>query len=102
MANVTPPSKEDLLWLTNENVDEIGVIASNGDVFIVRRGDGDIISAREFLEISSQIDAEVNLELMNDPDFINWTIQERNYMGIREQFFRIARYFKWHIAGGRL
>ena len=101
-TNSTPPSRDDLRWLTRENVDEIGVTALNGDVFIVSRGDGELVSTEVFDQESARIARNVNLELMEYDDFFEWTLTQRNYMGIREQFFQICREFGWTMKGGKL
>ena len=101
-TNSTPPSRDDLRWLTRENVDEIGVTALNGDVFIVSRGDGELVSAEVFDQESARISKNVNLELMEYDDFFEWPMPQRNYMAIREQFFQICREFGWTMKGGKI
>jgi len=31
-----------------------------------------------------------------------WSLEERNYMAIKEQAYRIARNYGWTIEGGRM
>ena len=78
------------------------VIASNGDVFSVRVGDGDRPTAGEFDDVMDWLRNDVDVGMVDWPEYFDWTPQELNYMSIREQAFRIARHFKWHLEGGKL
>ena len=101
-TNPTSPSRDDLKFLTNPNVEEVGVISINGDVYIISRGNGELVSEEVFKEEVAQISSEVDLDIINYDDFYSWTTTQRNYMGIREQFFRICRRFGWTMKGGKL
>lgn len=101
-TNVTPPSAKDFAILLNPKVEKFGNIAYNSDAFIVSVGGGWIPSVEEYNEAVKDIAREVNRDMINDPDFMSWTIPERNYAAIREQAYRIARYFGWTIEGGKI
>ena len=101
-TNETPPSIQDLKYLTHPNVDEIGVISSNGDVYIVSVGFGEKINTRVFNQDAKKVYNDVNIEMVSNPDFFEWSIGERNYRAIREQFYRISRLYGWTMKGGRL
>lgn len=101
-TNVTPLSAKDFSLLLNENVESIANIAYNGDVFKASVGYGWRPSKEEFDKIVSAIRKETDSDLLNDPSFYEWSIPERNYMAIREQACRIARYFEWELEGGKL
>ena len=101
-TNLTPPSTPDLRKLCTPRVDEIGNIAINGDTFIVRIGDGIKPNLSEFDEAAKQIQDEVTKDLMKDPNFFDWSKEEKDYMYIREKFYRIAREFGWQMEGGNI
>ena len=101
-TNATPFSIADFRMLLNEKVDRIGVVGYNGDAFVAYIGYGDRPMLEEFEEAARKIRREVDLEIPNYTNFYDWTLAERNYMAIREQAFRIARYFGWTLEGGRL
>jgi hypothetical protein len=56
----------------------------------------------EFDTAVNRIARETDTDLFDMPNFQNWTIDEKNYIGIREQSYRIARNFKWKMEGGLL
>lgn len=101
-TNETPPSIKDLKYLTHPKVEEIGVIAINGDVYMVSVGNGEKIDSQSFERDAGEIYSKVSFELMDDPHFFEWSIEMRNYMAIREQFYQISRLYGWTMKGGRL
>ena len=101
-TNATPPSVSDLRMLLNEKVEKIGSIGYNGDCYIAYNDYGYIPSLDEFNDVVKDISKEVDRELKYDPNFYNWSFPERNYMAIREQAYRIVRYFEWTMEGGRI
>jgi len=101
-SNSAPPSVADLSYFCVESVDRICAVAYNGDIFIVDISSGYRPDETEFAEVSSQIDFDVNNEIVYDARAIEWSEDERNYRAMRESFFRICRYFKWTMRGGRL
>ncbi len=101
-TNVTPLSGMDFRLLTNPGVNRMTVIASNGDVFSVCVGDGDRPTAGEFDDVMGWLRNDVDVGMVDWPEYFDWTPQELNYMSIREQAFRIARHFKWRLEGGKL
>lgn len=105
-TNVTPLSSEDFEFLCNERVDEIANIASNKDVFVARIGDGWRPTNEEYSEAVARIESEVNMDIISNPEGYGLSFdsspQERNYVGIREQAYRIAREFGWQIEAGNI
>lgn len=101
-TNATPPSPTDFRRLLDERVEKIGVIGYNGDVFMAYIGDGIVPDLDEFDSVVKDIAKEVNISLIDDPNYFEWSIPERNYMAIREQAYRIARHFEWTMEGGRI
>lgn len=101
-TNATPLSSDDFRFLCNPRVDAVGNVARNGDVFVVRVGDGFRPTREDFDAVVARIRSEVDRDMLDDPDFWDWSIEERNYAAIREQAFRIAREFKWTLEGGSL
>ena len=77
-------------------------MTANGDVFTVSRGYGELVSEEVYDEIVSEIADKVDREIKTVNGFYDWTAPERNYMAIREQFFRICREFGWTMKGGKL
>ena len=101
-TNDTPHSATDLKQLLNEKVEEVGVVTRNGDGFTVSVGDGWIPTKEEFEDTVKRIADEVNRDLLDDSNFFELKIEERNYVAIREQTYRICREFKWELQGGSL
>ena len=101
-TNDTPQSAADFLRLLEDKVDEVGVITRNGDAFIASVGNGWIPTEEEFEEIVKRISREVDNELIMSQNFFELTPQERNYVAIREQAYRICREFEWELHGGQL
>lgn len=65
-------------------------------------GDGDRPTLTEFLATKRMLENEANNTVVALPDFFSWTMEERNYMAIREQAYRIAQHFGWTMEGGRI
>ena len=65
-------------------------------------GDGDFPSIDELQSVARDIAREVDADMLDNPEFFDWSYEERNYMCIREQAYRIARYFNWTLEGGRI
>ena len=101
-TNATPPSATDFRRLLDRRIEKIGVIGYNGDVFMAYIGDGIVPEINEFDDVVKSIANEVNMSMIDDPNFYDWTIPEKNYMAIREQAYRIARHFEWTLEGGRI
>ncbi|MGM9587828.1 MAG: hypothetical protein ACI3VA_10120 [Candidatus Limivicinus sp.] len=101
-TNATPLSASDLRLLLNEKVEKIGSIGYNGDVYIAYNNYGITPTSEEFDDFVRDLSVEVNTDMSNDPDFYHWSIPERNYMAIREQAYRIVRFFEWTMEGGRI
>ena len=105
-TNITPLSSDDFGFLCNERVDEIACIANNEDVFVARIGDGWRPTQEEYLEYLGQIRTEVDEDILSNPEGygLNYdsSPEERNYVGIREQAYRIARAFGWQIEAGNI
>lgn len=97
-TNATPLSQADLQKFTWENVTSVGVIAVNGDTYVVN---GYTVAEAEFAEAAESISREVNSDLMMSEDFETMTLEQRNYVATRETFYRICRYFEWEMQGGR-
>lgn len=101
-TNATPPSATDFFRLLDERVEKIGVIGYNGDAYMAYIGDGDFPSVDELQSVARDIAREVDADMLDNPEFFDWSVDERNYMCIREQAYRIARYFNWTLEGGRI
>ena len=101
-TNATPHSITDFQWLLDEKIDRIIVIAYNGDAYSVSVGNGWIPDIKEFLEITDNIREEVYLDVFDFSGYDSWTLDERHYVRVREQSFRIAQHFKWTMEGGSL
>ena len=97
---MTPPSSKDLELLCDPRVSEIGNTAINGDTFIVRIGDGIKPNLSEFDAAARLIQDEVTKDLMKDPNFFDWSKEEKDYMFIREKFYRLSHEFGWQMEGG--
>jgi hypothetical protein len=101
-TNATSPSATDFQWLLDPKVDKIGVVGYNADVYMAYIGDGEVPSLEDFQMTSAVIGNVVNQEIIDHPNFFDWTFEERNYMAIREQSFRIAQHYGWTLEGGRI
>lgn len=101
-TNATPFSVADFEKLIDDKVDKIGVIGYNNDIFMAYIGSGETPSIEEFNDIVKEIRRAADNAIFDDPNFLSWSIEERNYMAIREQAYRIARHFGWTLEGGRI
>ena len=101
-TNVTPLSGNDFKFLCNEQVDSIGNIAINGDTYICRVGNGIRPTEEELNEDKKRIAKEVDSDILEMTIENGWTPEEATYMAIREQAYRIARYYEWELEGGHL
>ena len=101
-TNSTPPSRDDLKFLTNPHIEEIGVITIDGAVYIISRGNGELVSEEEFMQKAERIAYQTDFDLIKYDEFFSWTVTQRNYMGIREQFYQICRKFGWTMKGGKI
>ena len=99
-TNDTPPSSADFIPLTVDKVDRIAVVSNNGDTWVVDIADGYRPTEEELAEVTKNIVNELKEDLKNYPEYKEWSPEERNYMFIREKFFRISRHFKWKVLGG--
>jgi len=55
-----------------------------------------------FSEIADRIADEIDMDIYDFPGYEDWTLDERNYIRIREKAYRIAQHFKWLMEGGSL
>lgn len=101
-TNATPFSAVDFKKLLDEKVDKIGVIGYNADAYIAYVGNGERPNIEEFLEVAENIGQATNFDMLDHPDFYFWSVEERNYMAIREQAYRIAQHYGWTLEGGRI
>lgn len=99
-TNETPPSSADLIALTVDKVDRIGIISINGDTWVAEINGGIRPTVEELIEVTQDIYEELENELYEYPEVKDMTPEEKNYMFIREKFFRITRHFKWKVMGG--
>lgn len=100
-TNATCLSSEDLGLLTNKNISAIMNIASNGDVYQVMTN-GYHPSADEFEAFETETRKEVDSEMLERARDEGWSYEEYVYMCIKEEMFRICRFFEWTMRGGRL
>ena len=101
-TNATTFSAVDFQKFVDERVDKIGVIGYNNDVFMAQIGYGERPTLEDFAETIKTISREADSEIMEHPNFFDWSIEERNYMAIREQAFKICKHYGWRIEGGRI
>lgn len=101
-TNVTPLSEQDFIQMIDTAVEQIGCISRNGDIYVVKIGDGIRPTKEEFETTVKEIRDEVNQEIYYRAYSENWTYGETNYMAIKEEGYRIARAFKWTYMGGRI
>lgn len=101
-TNEMPLSTQDFSLLLNENVEKIGNITRNNDVFVASVGYGWRPSKEEFLRITDNLENEISKDFLYNSDFMDLSVEQRNYMFIREKAYRIARAFEWKLEGGNL
>lgn len=101
-TNATPFSAKDFEWLLDSKVDKIGVIGYNGDAHVCYIGYGDRPPLEELRNTADLLANEANRTIIDYPGFFEWSLEERNYMAIREQAYRIAQHFGWTMEGGRI
>lgn len=93
-------SAKDFELLTYENINTVAVSTKQGSIFKVSIGYGYRPDKMEFRQALEDIRNMANENVMADPDFFKWSIEQRNYMAIREQAVLIARRFGWRLEGG--
>ena len=98
----SPLSRRDLGGLVGENVDKTHVISINGDVWSASVGNGIKPTQKEFDDIADMCYNEAIRTVMSSPDYSAWSEQERYYMLVREQMYRIGNALEWDISGGKL
>ncbi len=101
-TNETLPSSADFKPLTLDKVKRIGVISSNGDTWLVEVGDGYRPSETELDQYLETLERSLPFELMDYPEFYEWTPEERSYMLIREKCYRVCREYGWKLMGGSI
>lgn len=69
---------------------------------MVSVGNGYRPTIHEYNDEMEKIIGEANGAIRGYPDFYNWTLEERNYMVVKEQAFVIARRFGWLLQGGSI
>ncbi len=85
-----------------ENVDREYVISQNGDVWILDYTNG-IRPDRKTLEDGLiMCGKDASIALSDDPEYDNWSYEERYYMLGREKMLRVARLFEWGLMGGAI
>jgi hypothetical protein len=98
----TPPSGDDLHQFLRQSVAKIGVVSYNGDVYVIKVGDG-LRPTREEIDESVALARQLAYEIVsNDTKFVNWTYAERNYMAYKKRMVIIARDFGWTIEEGSI
>ena len=100
-TNVTCLSAKDFEHLTRENVESIAVKTINGDVYKASVGYGEKPTLEEFRRVEKSIRSSVDAGMLDHPSFFDWTIEQRNYMAIREEAYQLSRRFGWTLEGGR-
>lgn len=101
-TNDTLLSGGDFSHLTRENVSKVVVSTKNGDIFAASVGDGYRPTMEEYKEDLLQIRHDADTAVMENPDFWDWTPEQRTYMAIREQAYLIARRYGWRLEGGAM
>ena len=101
-TNDTLFSSQDLLLLLHKHIVQIGVISSCGHIAMASIQDGLIVDREEFHRVSSEIRLEIDVGLLNESDFWELDLEQRNFRAINEHCYRIARHFHWTLKGGTL
>lgn len=97
-TNQTPLSRADIAMLCREKISSIAVVASNGDIYVVRRNNNNIPTKSEFDAVVKWIEEDVDHAMLE----LYESAAERNYAAIKETMFRICRHFKWRMEGGKI
>ena len=91
-----------LLLTDKAKVDKVFAVTRDGDVFAVSINGGDIPTIEDFDDFVSVLRDKVDLDIMEWPNFYNWTPAERLYVAVREQAYRISLHYHWRLEGGAL
>jgi len=85
-----------------KNVDKIGCITINGDIFEIEIGDGYRPDDYDEFDITvNKIYNEIGSEIVMNPD-LEMNETENSYYLIRETMFRVSRHYGWTIKGGNI
>ena len=101
-TNGTLLSVMDFQLLLRENVTKVVVISSDSMVQAAKIGTGYLPSEDEYKMISDELKLEIDMDIPFDDRYAGFTLEELQLQAIFEQSFRIPRYFKWIIEGGKL
>jgi len=101
-TNLTPFSRKDYTYLLKKSIDKIVIIVYNGDTYVAKVENGHVPTKSEYDDKVRQIRNEVIRDIKEESYSQNWTLDEYEYMIIREQAYRIARAFKWELQGGNI
>lgn len=99
-TNDTLLSSRDYSLLLKSNVEKIAVITPSKFVVIASLNGGLLPDYDEYYSVAGSIRAETNFEMIQNPDFYNFSATQRLEYAINEQSYKIARYFKWKLEGG--
>lgn len=97
-TDISALSSTDLLKLCNENVELISNITCNGYVYVIRPDSSYRPTEEEMKVKIYNIKTEIGQEIMYD--IINPS--EKDYIRILETMFRVARFYKWIMEGGKI
>ena len=102
-TNDTPPSEKDLFrFVSDEKVDEIGVLTRNGDIFTVTLGDGYIPSEAEFQRVATDAATFARRYVVDNYDLSKLSEKEVEYLFIRTKNIEIIQQLGWRIEGGKI
>lgn len=97
-TDISPLSRTDMMKMHMKNVDKIGCITINGDIFEIEISDGNRSDFDEFDTTINKICNEIGSEIVMNPD-LEMTEAENSYYLIRETMFRVSRHYDWTIKG---
>lgn len=101
-TDISPMSRTDMLKMYIKNVEKIGCVSINGDIFEIEISNGyKPNNYYEFDRNISKIYNEIGSEIVMNPDN-GMTDSENSYYLIRETMYRVSRYYKWTIKGGNI
>ena len=101
-TDISPLSRADMMKMHMKNVDKIGCITINGDIFEIEIGDGYRPDDYDEFDITvNKIYNEIGSEIVMNPD-LEMNETENSYYLIRETMYRVSRYYGWTIKGGNI
>jgi proteasome lid subunit RPN8/RPN11 len=98
----TLPSNKDFSYLLRKGVGKIIVAGEGGNTYSVSVGNGDIPTPDEFRVDVRKIEIDITDDIIDLPEYSEYSVEERRYVRIYEKAFQIKQKYEWDMQGGNI